>query len=144
LEDENIEVEPNTFWTPQDVKDLIGVTSGHIRVGTVRNMNVPVAIEIYDESPNEQYLRSLHNDADHVVECSIEVKSGKGVIAGNSDYYPDALRIPLTANTYAVNIYYNDLDTLRDNGLNGDDNYMIVMYPAGEIPTRVVKRAVIS
>src|SRR5512134_1631903 len=94
LEDENIEVDPHTFWTPQDVKDLICVTSGHIRVGTVRNMTVPVTIEVYDDPPDEQYLRCLYKVANHVTECSIEVKSGKVVVAGNSDYYPEALKIP--------------------------------------------------
>ncbi|MBC7796566.1 MAG: hypothetical protein H7Z37_06820, partial [Pyrinomonadaceae bacterium] len=56
LQDENADFDSSAvIWTDQTVEDLLAVTSGMIYVGTVRNMTVPITIEIDDDEPNEDF-----------------------------------------------------------------------------------------
>ncbi len=69
---------------------LLALAPGIIGVGTVRDMDVPVTVEISDLPPDEDI-----KIWDQVSECTLEVSSGRLVIAGCTDYYPDAARIEL-------------------------------------------------
>jgi hypothetical protein len=56
LQDENADFDSSVnIWTDQTVADLLAVTPRTIYVGTVRNMTVPVTIEIHDSEPNEDF-----------------------------------------------------------------------------------------
>ncbi|GAB2176545.1 hypothetical protein DLREEDagr8_21030 [Dongia sp. agr-C8] len=55
-------------------------------------MDVPVVVEIREQTPHDDLA-----DWDHVVEASIELMSGRLVIAGCPDYFPDAKRINIAA-----------------------------------------------
>lgn len=119
----------------QATKDLLAVAPGTISVGTVRNMDVPVEIEIRDSEPA--------GDSDewgHVTECGIEIPSGRIVVAGCMDYFPEAARISATAGSYRARIYYGNLDSLSEDGLDGDDHYKITLWPSEDSSVRVVKR----
>jgi hypothetical protein len=76
---------------------------------------------------------------DQVTECSIEVPSGRLVIAGCTDYFPDAARIEVAAGTYRVRVSYGGLDTLSEDGLDGDDHYRVQLWMASKIEPRVLK-----
>ena len=76
---------------------LPAITDGTIGVGTVRNMIVPVDVEVVDAEPQDPFT-----EWDQVNECSIDVKSGRIVIAGCTDYFPDAVRADETAALLAV------------------------------------------
>lgn len=115
---------------------LLALTNGTIGVGTVRNMNVPVTVEIGDIAPEENDLSAW----DQVNECSIDVSSGRLVVAGCTDYFPEAARIDLAGGTYRARIYYGNLDSLRNNGLDGDDHYRIVLWSEPAAPLRVMKQ----
>jgi hypothetical protein len=98
---------------------------GTIEVRTARNMDVPIAVEVRDAAPNDDF-----EEWDKVFECSIDVPFGKMVIAGCIDYFPDADRIEVKAGSYRARIYYGELETLRKNDLEGDDHYKVVLWPA--------------
>ena len=74
-----------------------------------------------------------------MTECSIEVPSGRIVIAGCTDYFPDADRVNVLAGTYQARISYGQLDTLSDDGLDGDDRYRVQLWPDSALAARVVK-----
>lgn len=135
LEDDNSETDTSMIWTEQAINDLVAVAPGFVAIGTVRNMDVPVEVEIIASEPTEDL-----EQWDHVTECSVSVSSGRLVVIGCTDYREEAVRIELTPDTYRVRIYYGDLDTLSLNGLDGDDHYRIVMWPGENLPPRVVKR----
>ena len=106
-------------------------------MGTVRNMDVPVTVEIHDSEPQEDLT-----SCDQINECSIEVPSGKIVVAGCTDYFPDAPRILVEPGTYKARVYYSDLDTLSEDGLDGNDKYKIALWLGEAIEPKVLKRRV--
>src|SRR6188508_1566944 len=96
-------------WTQEAVDRLLAVAPGTVGVGTVRNVTVPVDIEWSDSEPDES-----HDAWDLIVDCSLEVTSGRVVVAGCTDYFPDAARLDVPPGTYHVRVYYGGLDTLSD------------------------------
>jgi len=94
-----------------------------IGVGTARNMTVPVTVRICGARPDVSA-----EGFDRVNECAIEVETGRLVIAGCTDYFPDAARIEVVPGAYHVLIGYKGLDTLSKNGLDGDDSYRIFLW----------------
>jgi len=131
--------DPGNIWNEQAIADLLATGPGYISVGTVRNMTVPVTIEIHPALSEDDHMRLLES-ADHVVECSLEITSQRIVVMGCTDYYPDAPRIPITSGIYQVRIYYSGLNTLRENGLEGDDEYRVVLFPGIFVEPKVLKR----
>ena len=120
-------------WTTDAVDRLLAVAAGTVGIGTVRNMDVPVTIEVHDTEPD------LALEAwDHMVECDLEVKSGRVVVAGCTDYFPEAARIPLTPGLYRVRASYGGLDTLSEDGLDGSDSYRVQLWPSRGPGTVVV------
>lgn len=134
LQDENAEGDLSNNWTEQAVDNLLALAPGTIGVGTVRNMDVPVEVEIRDSEPPCDF-----EEWDHVTECSIEVPSGKIVIAGCTDYFPDAARIVVRPGNYRARIYYGNLDSLSWNRPEGDDYYKVILWPSGDTGVRVLK-----
>lgn len=94
-------------------------------------MTVPVTIEIRDGAPDEPL-----GEWDQMNECSIEITSGRLVVAGCTDYFPDAARIELPPGHYRARILYGDLETLSGDRLDGDDHYKVVLWTeaTGEHP----------
>jgi hypothetical protein len=134
LQDEQADGNLGDSWTPEATARLLAVAPGTIGVGTVRNMTVPVDVEILDGPPE-----ATLDEWDQVNECSIEVFSGRIVIAGCTDYFPNAARLIVTPGTYRAAVFYGKLDTLSDDGLEGEDYYCIVLWPGEAIAARVLK-----
>ena len=103
LQDENADFDSSENWTEQSTKDLLLVTPGTITVGTVRPMDVPVTIEIHDSEPTDDFALW-----EHINECSMNISSGKIVVAGCTEYFPDAARISVEAGNYRAKILYGD------------------------------------
>ncbi len=80
LQDERVEGVLANAWGEQAVTNLLAVSPGTISVGTVRNMEVPVEVEVLDSEPVLSF-----DEWDQVNECDIEVKSGVIVVAGCTD-----------------------------------------------------------
>lgn len=124
-------------WTDEAANRLLAVASGSIGVGTVRNMDVPVTIEVLTTEP----VRDDEN-WDHITQCSIDVPSGKLVVAGCTDYFPEAKRIHLSPGTYVARISYGALDTLSDDRLDGADHYRVQLWPGCSALPKVLKQRV--
>ena len=112
-------------WTPEAVARDLAVAPGTRGIGTVRNATVPVVVEITDNKPDDDF-----NSWDQVTECSIEVTSGRLVVAGCTDYFPDAARIDVPPGSYRARIYSGNLNSLSDDGLDGDDHYRVALWNA--------------
>lgn len=97
IQDEPVEGNLGDSWTPEATERLLALAPGTVGVGTVRNMTVPVDIEIYDR-PLDESLDAW----DQVNECTIQIESGRIVVAGCTDYFPDAARRELSCNQAAI------------------------------------------
>src|SRR6516164_4581776 len=135
IQDETVTGDLSDAWNEEAVDRLLAIAPGTIGIGTVLNMDVPVVVEIRDREPGDD-----SSEWDHVVEASLEVKSGRTVIAGCTDYFPDAMRIPVSRGTHRVRVSYGGLDTLSADGLEGDDHYRVQLWPAAPmIGVRILK-----
>jgi len=137
LQDERASRDLSESWTQEAVDRLLATAPGTIGVGTVRNMDVPVVVEIAEKPPDDDLMAW-----DQVNECSIDAPSGRLVVAGCSDYFPDAARIELSAGTYRARIYYGNLTSLSGNGLEGRDHYRLTLWQAPDEPLKVLKQRI--
>ncbi|MBC7930741.1 MAG: hypothetical protein H7Z38_09300 [Rubrivivax sp.] len=135
LQDENADSNLSGSWTEQAVSDLLAVAPGAISIGAARNKDVPVEVEIHNSEPGYD---SSHWD--HITECGIDIPSGKIVVAGCTDYFPDAARVAVSPGSYRARIYYGNLNLLSDDGLDGEDHYKVALWPSGDASVRVIKR----
>jgi hypothetical protein len=137
LQDEQVDGDLSDSWTQEAVDRLLALAPGTIGVGTARNMDVPVTINIFDSEPK---LPLDLTQFDQINECDLEIGSGKIVVAGCTDYFPEAQRIEVQKGIYRVRIYYGNLDKLSEDGLDGDDFYEIHMWLSNRNPgMKVIK-----
>lgn len=135
LQDESVQGDLSSSWTPEAVDRLLALAQGAIGIGTVRNMNVPVIVEVADDAPADDEMSSW----DQVNECTLEVLSGRIVVAGCTDYLPEAARIEVPPGSYRARVYYGKLSSVSEDGLDGDDHYKVVLWKAATVPFRVIK-----
>jgi hypothetical protein len=135
LQDEAVKGDLSDSWNEEAVGRLLALAPGTIGVGTVRDVQVPVDVEFRDAPPNDD-----PGIWDQVNECSIEVQSGRIVIAGCTDYFPEANRLEVRPGTYRARIYYGDLDTLSQDGLAGNDHYRVVLWPSPPDDMKVLEQ----
>ena len=118
----------------QTIENLFAVTPRMIHIGTVRNMTVPFTVEIHDGKPKEDFALW-----EQVNECSIEIPSGTIVVRSN-DYFPEAPRIKVAPDVYRARIFYDGLNTLSEDGLDGDDKYKVILWRGETIEPQVLKQ----
>jgi hypothetical protein len=129
LQDEAASGDLSAAWTPDAVDRLLAVAPGVIGVGTVRNKDVPFEVEVLSEAPSDD-----PGVWDRINECSVTLDSGKAVIAGCTDYFPDAARLTVVPGVYRARIYYGKLGSVSPDRLEGADHYRIALWLAPEGP----------
>ena len=65
---------------------------------------------------------------------------GRIVVAGCTDYYPDAARIEVVPGIYEAVICYSKLGSLSEDGLDGGDSYHVHLFPGRQIEPAILKR----
>ena len=137
LQDESIAGDLSDSWTDEAVARLLAVAPGMVGVGTVRNMEVPVTLEVLASEPplNEMAY-------DHIVEGSLSAGGRNLVIAGCTDYFPKAARIEIEPGDYRVRACFSGLESLSEDGLDGEDRYHLQLWPAPPADVVVVKQRI--
>lgn len=137
IRDESVEGDLSNAWTQDAVDRLLALAPGTIGIGTVRNMDVPVTIRLFDAEPG---LLDDLTSIGQINECDLVTTSNKLAIAGCTDYFPDALRIEVKNGIYRARKYYGNLDKISEDGLDGQDFYEIHLWPSeNESGIKVVK-----
>jgi hypothetical protein len=134
IQDEAVDGNLSDAWTDEAVERLLAIAPGVVGVGTVRNMDVPVTIDVLDREPITEF-----DIFDHIVECSISIESGRIVVAGCTDYFPEAARIDVCPGAYRVRVNYAGLNSLSADGLDGNDRYHLQLWPAPANQTVILK-----
>lgn len=94
---------------------------------TARNMTVPLRVEWHDRRP------ALDLDSyQHIAEAGFECPSGQLVLAGLTDYAPTAQRLSVKAGRLGVRASLSGLDSLSEDGLDGDDRYLLQLWFGAE------------
>mgnify|MGYP001570426785 FL=1 len=120
-------------WNKDSTDRMLAVENDAFAVGTVRNMNVPVTVELHNREP------TIIQVADQILECSMRVPSGKIVIAGCTDYFPDASRIETAPGAYRVRVSFFGLEDISDDRLEGKDRYLVQLWPENFTSVSIVK-----
>lgn len=129
IQDEKVDGNLSDSWTQEAIDRLLALAPGTIGVGTVRNMDVPVTVKLFDSDPS--ILGDLESIG-QINECDLVTTSDKLALAGCTDYLPDAKRIEVEKGIYRVRIYYGNLDKISEDGLEGEDFYEIHLWPTKE------------
>lgn len=135
LQDETASGDLSQAWSPEAVERMLAVADGVVGFGTLRNMQVGVTLEMLDEPPASDTA-----GFDHVVEGSLDARSGTLVVAGCTDYFPDAARFALAPGTYRVRLSISGADTLSEDGLEGEDHYLVQLWQAPLAEPAVLKQ----
>ncbi|BEP64210.1 hypothetical protein GmRootV213_47640 [Variovorax sp. V213] len=114
IQDESADGDLSDAWSDEAVEQLFAVRPGVVGIGTVRNMDVPVTVEV--------------------------LETEKAVDLSEWDHVVDAARIPVAPGTYRLRACYAGLDTLSDGGLQGSDRYHLQLWPAPAIEPVVLKQ----
>jgi hypothetical protein len=133
-DDDRLKGDLSDAWTQEATDRLLAVAPYVIGVGTVRNMDVPVFVKIHEKRPALD-----ETEWDHMTTASLRIETGRIVIAGCTDYFPDAKRIEVQPGVYEAIVCYKDLEALSDDGLDGDDSYHVHLFPGLEIAPAVLK-----
>lgn len=101
------------------------VVSPHaLAVLTARNMDVPVTLRFSETRPG-----LAAGAFDKLNECALQIDTGRLVVMGCTDYFPDAERVPCAPGRYGVIVGHKDLDKLSEDGLEGEDSYHLYLWP---------------
>ncbi|TDR94801.1 hypothetical protein [Enterovirga rhinocerotis] len=120
-------------YTDEDVRRRIKASLFIVVVQPERNMTVPVEVEIASRAPD------LALDAwDHVAEASLELPSGRLEIHECTGGSIDIL--PVAPGCHRVRLHCAGLGTLSEDGLDGDDRYRLVIWPAPFAEIAVLKQ----
>lgn len=135
LQDEQASGDLSDSWTEQAHIDLFALALGTIGIGTASDMDVPVTVEVHNSEPE-----NVFEEWDHIIECSIDIPSGKIVVAGCTDYFPDAARISVDPGVYQVRVFYAGLDSVSADCSESNDRYQVALWPGQAIDPQVIKR----
>ena len=127
-QDEDSDSDLSGLISNKSLKTRLIYTPEQIIIFTARNMSVPLTIEKVESEPNIDL-----DPRDHVIECSINLSSGSLLIAGGTDYFPDATRISVQPGIYKMRIFYGGLNTISKDGLDGNNNYRIIFLPTEQL-----------
>jgi hypothetical protein len=122
-----------TDYTDDDIARRMKAAPNVVVIQPERNMEVPVELEVLEGPPDAEF-----DGWDHVAEASLDLPSGQLEIHESTGGAID--QIVLEPGTYRVRAYFGALTDLSDDGLEGNDRYKIVMWPATFSPVRVLKQ----
>lgn len=115
--------------------DLIAAGPGFVVIGTVRRMDVAVTVEVLTEAPQDQQAAW-----DHVTEAGIRTGTGTLRLGWGTSEPGGEPRIDVAPGSYRVRVCSSGFDTVSEDGLDGDDRYRLVLWPAEPESPCVVHR----
>lgn len=133
VQDGGVNPDAPTDWTDEDVESRAKVSQNVVVICPVRNMTVPVSVEVYDSQPSYEL-----SHVDHAIRCSLALPTGGLQIHECTG--GERLRVSITPGTYGVIALFTGLSLLSEDGLEGEDAYRVLLWPASAMPLEVLKR----
>ena len=111
------------LWDGPGLERRLGVTDGILTVGTVGHTFLPVAFELWENDPPSD-LEAW----DHVVEASLETRSGRLALASGGEAVWEAPAPAVGPGAFRVRVSAGGLD--RADEPSGGDRYRLQLWPA--------------
>ena len=119
-------------WTPEAMTARVANGDRFVAIGAARNLEVPVTVELADRSPE------IDAGASHIAEADLVAFTGRVVVAGCTDEFERAARIPVEVGRYRVRVTYR-LKSTDDDGFGDYYDYIVELWPTTvSSPRRVV------
>lgn len=122
-------------WTSEEVEAMLALGPGIVAFGTARSMETPVRVELHAERPGVD-----PDQWDQIAECFISSPSRRILVKGPTEYDPDAFALDLPSSCMAVRILWTGLDSIGEDGLEGDDRYVVQLWPGEPRPASYPKK----
>jgi hypothetical protein len=119
-------------WSDQDVSNRLKTAPNVVVVCPVRNMIVPVTLELHEQDPG--YVADRW---DHIAECSLDIPSGHLALEECTGQTKASMEVQ--AASYRVRAHFAGLTSLSEDGLDGNDHYLVTLWPAPSAPLIVIK-----
>lgn len=132
--DEAFSTDTGTLWDDVATDRMLAAGADLVAVGTARNCDVPVTLEILGGEPPNDFA-----DWDHVVECGIHLSSGRLILFGCTEDPKEAPRFHVRPGDYCARISYGNLTELFS-ALEGNDRYRVQLWPGTRSEVSVAKR----
>ncbi|MBC7796048.1 MAG: hypothetical protein H7Z37_04150 [Pyrinomonadaceae bacterium] len=116
-------------WTPEAQSCEVAVAPLIVGVGTRRNTSVWLDLEIHDEKPESR----LSKNWKRIVECSLELPSGKLIVTSPTLPETESHRVVLTSYCYRLRIHFGRLSE------RGTHRYKISMWQNAFLPIEIIK-----
>jgi len=120
-------------WSDQDVENRAKVSENVIVVCPIRNMTVPVKVALLAAEPELEL-----GVPDHVVECGISIPTGHFQVHECTG--GPVVDWNIAPGNYQVRVIYSGLGKISDDGLEGEDEYEVQLWPGALRPITVVKQ----
>jgi len=132
--DAGVEEDTSDIWTEKALNLKLGILPNTLAIGTFRNVDVPLHLEILDEEPNVNL-----EEWDHVSLGYFSIKSGQCAVFGCTDYLPDAQKIEMCPGTYSAFSMAKELDSITEEWEEADDLYKVILWPSSANEYKAVK-----
>lgn len=110
-------------WTDETIESMFVQGDRYIAVGTARDFNAPVLLRLDSE-------RSFTGSVDRVMTGILEVPSGVVEVSGPTDNGMSGGKVEVPPGTYRVEVQYFNLESIDNDGIEGDDRYMVTLTRA--------------
>jgi hypothetical protein len=134
LEDGQVIAGIPTDWTDVDIADRMKQAPSVVVICPVRNMSVPVELQVLGSEPP-----LTPSDWDHIAETSLEISTGILRLTECSSN-TEVVQVAVDPGHYRVRACFGKLDELSENGLEGNDHYLVQLWKGSRSPVKVLKR----
>jgi hypothetical protein len=134
LADDGSEVDTTEIWNEESLRLKLAVAKNTLAVGTFRNVDVQLEVEILDSAPSIDVA-----EWDHVSKGYLAITNGKCVVYGCTDYLPDAQRISLPSGEYSALSLAKGLSTITEEWEDAEDFYKVILWPSKENEYKLLK-----
>lgn len=141
LQDQIEDCDYPEYWNDALLTQLFVSGNRIVGIGTVRDLDINVTLEIYAEPMDEKEIDEEPDlsNCDHAAQTNIELPSGKLLITGCTTDYEETIKIDLPARNYRLRIFWEQLDTIDELGFEGEDHYLIQLWPDTHFEELVLK-----
>ncbi|MDA1265227.1 MAG: hypothetical protein O2816_09140 [Planctomycetota bacterium] len=122
-----------TDYDEVDCARMVKIAPHVLVVQPARNDKVPVSVEVHVARPDLDLA-----GADHVVEATIDLATG--ALQVHECLGGAVLELSVPSDVYLATVRFYGLGTLGEKGLDGEDRYVIDLWPSPPAPLRVVRQ----
>ncbi|KRE64061.1 hypothetical protein ASG92_03955 [Arthrobacter sp. Soil736] len=108
-------------WTDETVESMFVQGDGYIAIGTMRNFYAPVLIRFESDRPVPA------GSVDKTAHGVLDVPSGVVEVSGSTDNGLSGGTLNVPPGKYLVLVEYLNLGSIADDGIEGDDRYVITL-----------------